>query len=60
MPYAQVYFNSKEFKKIELFLIHAKDGNWTKQKLLKRAVLDYIGFKEEDRFKNPEKELDNE
>jgi len=59
MPYAQVYFNNKEFKKIELFLILAKDGKWTKQKLLKRAVLDYIE-KKEDGITNPEKELDNE
>lgn len=56
MPYAQVYFNDKEFKKIELFLILAKDGKWTKQKLLKRAVLDYID-QEEDSISNPEKEL---
>ena len=59
MPYAQVYFNSKEFKKIELFLIHDKDGRWTKQKLLKRAVLEFIE-KKEDSITNPEKELNNE
>jgi len=59
MPYAQVYFINKEFKKIELFLILAKDGKWTKQKLLKRAVLEFIN-KKEDSISNPEKEHNNE
>lgn len=59
MPYAQVYFNDQEFKKIELFLILAKDGKWTKQKLLKRAVLEFIDTKE-GKIKNPEKENNHE
>ena len=50
MPHAQVYFNAKEFEEVELFLITKitkKNGKWTKQKLLKKAVLSYIRKKED-------------
>jgi len=42
MPHIQAYFQEKEFEEVELFLLLVKKKNWTKQKLLKRAVLEYI------------------
>ncbi len=42
MPYAQVYFNDKEFEEINIYLITKKKGKWSKQKLLKKSVLKFI------------------
>ena len=44
MPYAQVYLTEKEFEKMKL---HTFKKNWTVQKLLRKALLEYLNKKEE-------------